>query len=52
MMTSVCPIRVFEYLRPYGALFHAVLDGSKGFIKDDTIELQAHVVADAPHGIK
>ena len=24
----------------------------KGFIKDDTIVLQAHVKADAPHGIK
>ena len=24
----------------------------KGFIKDDTVVLQAHVKADAPHGIK
>ena len=24
----------------------------KGFIEDDTIVLQAHVKADAPHGIK
>ncbi|XP_065899371.1 ubiquitin carboxyl-terminal hydrolase 7-like isoform X1 [Dysidea avara] len=28
-----------------------VLDPSKGFIKDDGIELHAYVVADAPHGI-
>ena len=29
-----------------------LMDPSKGFVKDDSIELQAYVVADAPHGIK
>lgn len=28
-----------------------VLDPEKGFIKDDTIVLEVHVVADAPHGV-
>lgn len=28
-----------------------VLDPEKGYIKDDTITLEVHVVADAPHGV-
>lgn len=28
-----------------------MLDPEKGFIKDDTITLEVHVVADAPHGV-
>lgn len=28
-----------------------VIDPEKGYIKDDTIILQAHVIADAPHGV-
>ena len=55
-VTSVCCIRVFVFCHIYWFMwlfnFQDVLDPSKGFIKDDTIELQARVVADAPHGIK
>ncbi|XP_065899368.1 ubiquitin carboxyl-terminal hydrolase 7-like isoform X2 [Dysidea avara] len=32
-------------------IWQEVLDPSKGFVKDDGIELQACVMADAPHGI-
>lgn len=28
-----------------------VLDPEKGYIKDDTITLEVHVSADAPHGV-
>jgi hypothetical protein len=28
-----------------------VLDPEKGYIKDDSITLEVHVVADAPHGV-
>lgn len=28
-----------------------VLDPEKGYIKDDTITLEVHVAADAPHGV-
>lgn len=28
-----------------------VLDVEKGYIKDDTITLEVHVSADAPHGV-
>lgn len=28
-----------------------VLDVEKGYIKDDAVTLEVHVVADAPHGV-
>uniref|UniRef100_T1J1R9 Ubiquitin carboxyl-terminal hydrolase 7 n=1 Tax=Strigamia maritima TaxID=126957 RepID=T1J1R9_STRMM len=31
--------------------WNEVLDAEKGFIKDDSITLEVHVVADAPHGV-
>ncbi|XP_046819841.1 ubiquitin carboxyl-terminal hydrolase 7 isoform X2 [Vespa crabro] len=31
--------------------WHEVLDPDKGFIKDDCITLEVHVIADAPHGV-
>jgi ubiquitin carboxyl-terminal hydrolase 7 len=33
------------------ATFEEILDTSKGFLVNDTIKLEAHVMADAPHGI-
>ena len=33
-------------------LLQEIFDQEKGFMVDDCIKLEAHVIADAPHGIK
>ena len=40
-----------EY-KVYMCLFQDLLDPDKGFVKDDSVTLEVHCSADAPHGVR
>ena len=42
----------FHFLHHFYCTLQDLLEPDKGYIKDDKVTLQVHVIADAPHGVR
>lgn len=54
-MLGLAVLRVLPFVQSTGFYYFPIpqdaLDPDKGFIKDDSIILEVHVAAEAPHGV-